>query len=691
VEPEVSLKQIKPLALALAVAAAFAPAFALAAGPVVLDESKLPQYPHFDAKDLDPAVPVCQDLNMHVNGKWIAANPIPADKTSWGNGNILSDRSLGVQQQIVEGLAKSKSADGSNAQKIGDVYRTGLDLARLNQEGIAPLKPQLAKIDALKNGSDVANYLYSSFGNGDQYVFGFGPESDFQKPDMVIAYAVQAGLSLPERAYYLEAQYKDIRDAFVAHVEKMLVLGGVAPAAAKSQAAAVLAFETRLATASLSPIEERDPKNQYHFVSLDEANKATPHLSWNKLFAAEKVTPQGFSLSQPKFFAEVDKMLVETKVGDWQAYLRYHALADAAPFLSENIDNENFAFYGTKLNGQPQQRPRWKRVLGTVNGFMGEALGQLYVQEEFPESSKAQMQELVGNLLAALKDRLTNLAWMSPETKAKALEKLATFDPKIGYPDKWRDYSALRIDGKASYLSDVRAMSEHENAYSMAKIGKPADRHEWGMSPQTVNAYYNPLKNEIVFPAAILQPPFFDPKADPALNYGGIGAVIGHEIMHGFDDQGSQFDATGKNSNWWTDADRKAFEQRTTKLVKQFDDYVAVDDVHVKGQLTLGENIGDLSGMRIAYDALQKDLENKKVPLIDGMTQDQRFFMNFATIWRNNMRPEALKVMVNSNPHAPGKFRAIASPSNMSEFAQAFSCKAGDKMVRSPDTQVIIW
>jgi putative endopeptidase len=302
------------------------------------------------------------------------------------------------------------------------------------------------------------------------------------------------------------------------------------------------------------------------------------------------------------------------------------------------------------------------------------------------------MQELVGNLLVALKARLQNLDWMSPETKTKALEKLATFDPKIGYPDKWRDYSKLSIDPNASYLADVRAMSEHENAFQMAKVGKPADRKEWGMSPQTVNAYYNPLKNEIVFPAAILQPPFFDPKADPALNYGGIGAVIGHEIMHGFDDQGSQFDATGKNVNWWTDADRKAFEARTAKLVKQFDDYVAVaPDVHVKGQLTLGENIGDLSGMRIAYDALQKDLENKKIGLIDGMTQDQRFFMNYATIWRSNMRPEALKVLVNSNPHAPGMFRAIASPSNMTEFASAFSCKPGDKMVRAGADQVIIW
>jgi putative endopeptidase len=693
----VSLNHLKPLALALSVAAALSPAFALAApagAKLAIDETKLPAAPHFDAKDLDPNTPVCRDLNGYVNGRWMAANPIPADKTSWGNANIISDRSLGVQQQIVEGLARSSNAAGSNAQKIGDFYHAGLDVARLNRDGVAPLKPVLARIDAIHGSAGISEYLYSSFAHGDQYVFGFGPESDFKDAKNTIAYAVEGGLSLPERAYYLEdtEDYKKLRAAFVAHVERMLVLGGVAPAAAKAQAAAILAFETRLARASLSPIEGRDPANQYHFVSVAEANKATPHFSWTKLLAAEKVQGvHGFSLSQPKFFAEFDKMLVETPVADWQAYLRYHALNDAAPYLSEAIDNESFAFYGTTLSGQPQQRPRWKRVLGSINNNMGEALGQLYVAQVFPEESKEQMQELVGNLLVALKARLEKLDWMSPETKAKALAKLATFDPKIGYPDKWRDYSKLTVRRADSYYADVMAASAHENAWNMAKIGKPADRHEWGMTPQTVNAYYNPLKNEIVFPAAILQPPFFDPKADPALNYGGIGAVIGHEIMHGFDDQGSQFDAQGNNQNWWTDADKKAFEARTARLVKQFDDYVAVDDLHVKGQLTLGENIGDLSGITIAYDALQEDLKTKRMALIDGLTQDQRFFLNFATIWRQNMRPESLKVMINANPHAPAKFRAVAAPSNMAAFAAAFGCKAGDRMVRSGEDQVILW
>ena len=471
----------------------------------------------------------------------------------------------------------------------------------------------------------------------------------------------------------------------------MLVLGGVDAAAAKTQAAAVLAFETRLAKASLAPIELRDPANQYHFVTVEEADKATPNFSWSKLLAAEGITGvKGFSLSQPKFFAEFDKMLAEVPVADWQAYLRYHVVADSAGFLSDELSNERFAFYGKTMRGQQEQKPRWKRVLDTINGSMGEALGQVYVEQVFPEESKAQMQALVDNLREALKVRLEKLDWMSAETKAKALAKWNTFDPKIGYPDKWRDYSGLSIDRSKSYLDNALAAGAFENAFQMAKIGKPADRKEWGMTPQTVNAYYNPLKNEIVFPAAILQPPFFDPEADPALNYGGIGAVIGHEMLHGYDDQGSQFDAEGNNNNWWTEADLKNFQARTGKLVAQFDDYVAIDNLHVKGQLTLGENIADLGGLTVAYDALQRDLMNKRMALVDGYTQDQRFFMNWATVWRRNFRPEELKVRLNTDPHAPAGFRAIGAPSNMASFASAFQCKPGDAMVRG-DKSILIW
>jgi putative endopeptidase len=700
----VTLNSLKHLTLALAVSAALTackkdadasaatPAADAAPAKLAIDMAALPELPHFSPADIDANAPICQDLNAHVNGKWLAANPVPADKTTWGSFEMLGERSLAVQKQIVEAAAKSKNAPGSNEQKVGDLYGVGMDIGKINADGVAPVQPLLAKVDAIKDAAGISQYLIDSFAQGNQFVFAFGPESDFNDAKMVIGFAFQGGLSLPERAYYLEPAYQDKRDAFLAHVERMLVLGGVPADAAKAQAQAVLAFETRLAKASLAPVELRNPDNQYHFVSLEEADKLTPNFSWSKLFAAEGINGvKGFSLSQPKFFAEMDKMIAEVPVADWQAYLRYQNLVGAAGFLSDAVSDERFAFYGKTMRGQQEQKPRWKRVLDTINGSMGEALGQVYVEQVFPAESKQMMETLVGNLRVALKSRLENLEWMGADTKAKAIAKWNTFDPKIGYPDKWRDYGALTIDRSKSYLENALAATAFENAYQMSKIGKPADRKEWGMTPQTVNAYYNPLKNEIVFPAAILQPPFFDPKADPALNYGGIGAVIGHEMLHGYDDQGAQFDADGNRKQWWTEADLKAFQARTGKLVKQFDDYVAIDGLHVKGQLTLGENIADLGGLAVAYDALQRDLENKRMQAIDGYTQDQRFFLNFGTIWRRNFRPEELKVRLNTDPHAPAMFRANGAPSNMDAFAAAFQCKPGDKMVRSGDAKVVIW
>ena len=667
------------------------------AKPLSIDFSKLPQLPAFNAADLDAASPVCVDLNKHVNGKWLAANPVPNDKTTWGSFEMLGERSLAVQKQIVEAASTSKPALGSNEQKIGDLYGAGMNEAKLNADGATPLKSYLAEVDALTDSASIADYLIQNFSKGQQAVFSFGPGEDFKDAKNVIAYAFQGGLSLPEKAYYSDAKYQEKRDAFVAHIEKMLVLGGVEAASAKVQAQTVLKFETRLAAASLAPIELREPANQYHFVSVADADKATPHFSWSKLLAAQNIQGvKGFSLSQPKFFAEMDKMLTDTAVSDWQAYFRYHTVSDSAPYLSDALSNERFAFYGTTMRGQKEQKPRWKRVLDSVNGTAGEALGEVYVKQVFTEESKVQMLQLVTNLREALKTRLEKLEWMSPETKVKALEKWKTFDPKIGYPDKWRDYSGLTIDSSKSYFDNLVAATAFENAYQMAKVGKPADRKEWGMTPQTVNAYYNPLKNEIVFPAAILQSPFFDAKADPALNYGGIGAVIGHEMLHGYDDQGSQFDAQGNNNNWWTPADLKAFQARTGKLIAQFDGYTAINDpkegaLNVKGQLTLGENIADLGGLTVAYDALQRDLMNKKMAAIDGFTQNQRFYMNWATVWRRNFTPDELKVRLNTDPHAPAGFRANGAPSNLPTFAAAFSCKAGDGMVRAEDKRVAIW
>ncbi|MFN7136581.1 MAG: M13 family metallopeptidase, partial [Thermomonas sp.] len=455
----------------------------------------------------------------------------------------------------------------------------------------------------------------------------------------------------------------------------------------------VLAFETRLAKASLSPIELRDPNNQYHYVTIAEADKVTPHFPWAPFFKANGVQADGFSLSQPKFFAEFDKMLADVPAAQWQAYLRIHAIDGMAPYLADKFNDERFDFYARTLRGQQEQKPRWKRVLDTVEGSAGEALGQLYVKQYFPAESKAQMQTLVDNLREALKARIEKLDWMSPETKAKAMEKWSSFTPKIGYPDKWRSWDGLATK-RDDYAGNVLAAAKFNHDYEMAKIGKPVDRTEWGMTPQTVNAYYNPLMNEIVFPAAILQPPFFDPKADPALNYGGIGAVIGHEMMHGYDDQGSQFDAQGNFNNWWTKADRDGFNARTGKLVKQFDDYVAIDGLHVKGQLTLGENIADLGGLNVAWDAYQKALKDagkSGSDKVDGYPEDQRFFFNWATVWRRNFTPDEAKVRLNTDPHAPANFRAIGAPSNMPAFAQAFGCKTGAPMVREGEQQVVIW
>jgi putative endopeptidase len=408
---------------------------------------------------------------------------------------------------------------------------------------------------------------------------------------------------------------------------------------------------------------------------------------------ANGLSVDGFSLSQPKFFAEFDKMLVDVPVAQWQAYLRIHAIDGMAPYLSDKFADERFDFFGKTMRGQKEQKPRWKRVLDSVEGNVGEALGQIYVKQYFPAESKAEMEKLVDNLRASLKVRLEKLDWMSAETKAKAMEKWASFTPKIGYPDKWRSWDGLATS-RDGYAQNVLAAAKFNHDWQMGKIGKPVDRTEWGMTPQTVNAYYNPLQNEVVFPAAILQPPFFDPKADPALNYGGVGAVIGHEMLHGYDDQGSQFDAKGNYTNWWQASDKKGFEARTGKLVQQFNDYRSIDDLPVKGELTLGENIADLGGLTVAYDALQKALADAgKSPQekIDGYTQDQRFFINWATVWRRNFNPEELKVRLNTDPHAPANFRAIGTPSNMPAFATAFQCKAGDAMVRPDDKRVVIW
>ena len=673
---------------------AFAIAFALAGGAHALS----PQTggSAFDPASLDAKYSPCEDFYDYVNAKWVAANPIPNDRTRWGTFDELREASLKAQRKLIEDPAIAQAPKGSIEQKLGDFYATGIDEAAIEKAGIAPIQPELAKIAAIKSSGDLATYLIDAHARGRGGFFGFGASPDFKNSSMMIGYAGEDGLGLPERAYYLEDKpdYVKIRAEYLAHVEKTLTLAGVKPEEAKQSAQWIMALETRDAKATLSPIEARDPKNQYHYVSVADADRATPHFSWTKFLAAQGLEDvQGFSLSHPEWFAEFDKMLTEVPIEQWKAYLRFHALDDASPYLSKAFVEEHFDFNRHKLRGQKEIEPRWKRVLGATEGLMGQAMGQLYVKENFPPEAKKSAEELVANLRVALKARIEKLDWMSAATKAKALEKLSTFRPKIGYPDKWRDWTGLTIS-RAGYLDNVLAASKFNHDWRMGRIGKPVDKTEWGMTPQTVNASYSPLKNEITFPAAILQPPYFDAKADDALNYGGIGAVIGHEITHGFDDKGSQFDAQGNNSNWWPDEDRKQFTDRADKLVAQFDGYVALEDLHVKGKLTLGENIADLGGLNIAYDALQVALKNNPAEAkskIGGFTQDQRFFLNFARLWRTNALPATAKVNLNTDPHAPGQFRAIAAPSNMPAFAQAFSCKAGNAMVRGADAQVKIW
>ena len=525
-------------------------------------------------------------------------------------------------------------------------------------------------------------------------MFGFFSGSDQKDAVKVIGYAWQGGTNLPTKDYYSKDEYKPIRDAYVAHVIKTLELAGVAEADAKQQADWVLAIETRLAAASLSPKELRNLDNQYHWVSLAEANKVMPHFPWDKFFDAVGVkNVNGLSLTQPNFFAELDKMLTGVQVKEWQAYFRFHTIDGASPFLNDDFAQENFNFYGKTLHGQKEMKPRWKRALAAVNDQTGEALGQLYAKQYFTPEAKDAAVQLVSNLRDALKARIEKLAWMSDATKAKALEKWSAFVPKIGYPDKWRDWSGLKIS-RDSYLDNVMAALKFNNDWQLAKIGKPKDRTEWGMTPQTVNAQYDPSNNDITFPAAILQPPFFDAKADDALNYGGIGAVIGHEMTHGYDDQGAQYDPLGNRKDWWTAADKKDFESRTGKLVAQFGGYKGIEDKPVDGQLTLGENIADLGGINVAFDALHAALAKKgnpPDPKIDGYTQDQRFFMNWANVWRRAFQPEEARVRLNTDVHSPANFRAIGAPSNMPAFAKAFSCKVGDPMVRSDATQVVIW
>jgi putative endopeptidase len=646
-----------------------------------------------DLAILDKTCKPCEDFYHYANGEWLKKNPVPAAYPSWGRFNELAERNREQLHGILEAAANSNAAFGSNEQKIGDFYASCMDEKQINAAGAKPLDPEFGRIAALGSVTDLQAEVARLQRMGVGALFNFGSAQDMKDSSSVIGGADQGGLGLPDRDYYtkMDDQSKRIREQYQEHISKMLALLGDDASKAASEAKTILDLETKLAEASLTNVERRDPEKTYHKMGRPELRTLTPNWSWETYFQEIGYTNiDAVDVSAPKFFETMSRELKEVPVGDWKTYLRWHVLNTAAPWLSQPFVDEDFNFKGRVLQGTKELLPRWKRCVSAADRRLGEALGQIYVDKYFPPKAKARAQEMVNHLIDALHDDLQTLPWMGPATREQALAKLSSFVHKIGYPDKWRDYSSYQVD-RISYASNQLRGAEFGFKRDLNKIGKPVDRNEWDMTPPTVNAYYDAEMNEIVFPAGILQPPFFDPDADDASNYGGIGAVIGHEMTHGFDDEGRKFDAQGNLRDWWTTEDQKNFNERAECVKKQFESYRIQDDLHENGDLVLGESIADLGGLNIAYRALEKQLASKRPPSIGGFTPEQRFFLAYTQIWAANDRPEYERLMLNTNPHPLGRLRAIAAPSNMPAFVQAFGCKEGDVLVRPSAIRCQIW
>ena len=638
----------------------------------------------FSTANLDESCKPCDDFYEFAMGGWMKNNPIPPEFPSWGSFTILADRNQASMRGILEDSMKANPPAGSNQQKIGDFYASCMDTAAIDASGIKPVAADLAAIHRITESSELQPLLARLQQTGSGYLFNFDSTQDLDDSTQVIAEVEQSGLGLPERDYYTRTddKSKQLRADYLAHIAKMFALAGDSQEKADAEAQTAMNFETTLAIASMPRAQMRDPHAVWHKMTLPQLEGLAPSFPWEGYFR-ERNAPQfsAINVAQPDFFKEANRLLTEAPLDQWKSYLRWHVIHANANELFEGFVQENFSFYGAKLSGSKEIQPRWKRCVQSVNRNLGEALGQVYVEKYFPPLAKAHAQEMVANLIAALKNDIPVLTWMGPETKKAALEKLQAFQIKIGYPDKWRDYSALSIE-RTGYLANVRRSIGFEHSRDLHKIGKPVNRAEWGMTPPTVNAYYNSTMNEIVFPAGILQPPFFDPRADDAINYGGMGAAIGHEITHGFDDSGSQFDGQGNLRDWWTRDDRKNFDERATCVQRQFDSYEVEPGLHQNGKLVLGESIADLGGLAISYAAYEKQIESKRPPTLDGFTPEQRFFLGWAQVWGANLRPEYARLMANSNPHPVSKFRVNGPLSNMELFARAFGCKKGDPMVR---------
>ncbi|AVR94733.1 M13 family metallopeptidase [Pseudoduganella armeniaca] len=645
-----------------------------------------------DTQYIDPSVRAQDDFFVHLNGKWLKTAEIPADKSSWGSFAKLRDDTLPQLRDIVEELQKKKGLQGDE-QKIADLYTSYMDEAKLDQLGVKPLAGELARIAAIKDKKALPGLIAHLTRIGAPTPYAVRVSQDARESTRYAAYMAQSGLGLPDRDYYLKKDDAKLADAlakYEQHVAKVLTLAGAKDGAA--QAKAIVALETALAEAQWTKVENRDPVKRYNKIAIDKLAELAPGYDWKAALAASGIAGKTdyVIVMQPSYLQGFDKLVASTDLATWKSYLTWQLLRDASPYLSKPFADAHFAFYGTVLTGVTEQPPRWKKGVGVVEAAIGEGMGKLYTAKHFPAERKARMEKLVQNLLLAYQQSIDTLDWMGPETKKEAQAKLAKFTPKIGYPDKWRDYSKLKMNA-GDLLGNLRRAAEFDYARNVAKLGQPIDRSEWGMTPQTVNAYYRSTANEIVFPAAILQPPFFDARADDAVNYGAIGAVIGHEISHGFDDSGSQSDGDGNLRDWWTAQDRANFKAKTDALVKQYDAYSPLPGYNVNGKLTLGENIADNSGLAIAYKAYKLSLNGQPAPVIDNLTGEQRFYMGFGQVWRSKMREAQQIVQLKTDPHSPGQFRANGTVVNQPGFYEAFGVKEGDKLYVKPEQRVIIW
>jgi endothelin-converting enzyme/putative endopeptidase len=660
------------------------------ANPVVVVDDKpvtaLPYTPSLDVPSMDKSADPCVDFYQYTCGGWMKNNPIPADQASWSVYGKLTVDNQRFLWGILDDLAKKTSGRNATQQKIGDYFSACMNEPEVEKLGATPLKPALDAIAALKSKKDLAALLgREHLANATEGLFfGFGSDQDFADSNQVIAFAVAGGLGLPDRDYYTKPEPKseEIRQKYLVHVQKMLELLGDQPTVANREAATIMQIETALAKASLTRVEQRDPHNLFHKMDRKQLQALTPDFDWNtylKTAGIDQVST--FNVTEPKFYQELDRQIQSNSLDDLKTYLRWHIASTKAPFLSSKFVNQNFDFYSHTLRGVEQIAPRWKRCVRLVDGQLGEALGQEFVNRAFSQETKQSTLRMTKLIEQAMEDDIKQLTWMGPETKKQALEKLHSVVNKIGYPDKWRDYSSVEIK-RDDFVGNVQRATMFESRRELAKIGKPLDRGEWGMTPPTVNAYYNPQMNDINFPAGVLQPPLYDPKLDDAPNYGNTGGTIGHELTHGFDDQGRQFDAKGNLRDWWTKEDGEQFEKRAQCIVDQYAGYTIIDDIKINSKLTEGEDVADLGGLILAYMAWKADTQGKQLENRDGFTPDQRFFIGYAQWACENQRPENLRANAITNEHSPGKYRVNGLMVNIPEFQQAFSCKAGQPMVR---------